>query len=330
MNRTFPLPTRPLLTRRRALSLGVAGGFLASAPVLWPPCGCAFAAMPAEMTLKEVAPGLHVFSAPYELVGPGNGGAIANMAVVIGDDAAAIIDTGNSRLAGLRFAAAVKAVTDRPVRYVINTHMHPDHVLGNAAFVGADVRFVGHHKLPRALAARQDTYLDQVRRLLGAEGEGTQIVLPELLVEDRLTLDLGNRVLELEAHPTAHTDNDLSVRDARTGAWLLGDLLFVGHVPTLDGSLQGWLTVLEGLKKREASTAIPGHGPASVDWPNGGEAEWTYLDTLRTEVRRLIAEGVQMGKASEIAGRSQAGKWALFDEFAARNAIAAYHEFEWE
>ncbi len=320
----------PPLSRRAALAFAaVATGALA-AERFGVPCGCAFAAQPAGMALEEVGPGIHVYRAPYELIGPGNGGAIANMSVVVGREAAAIIDTGNSHLAGARLRAAAAGVTDRPLRYVINTHMHPDHVLGNSAFAGEGVRFVGHRKLPRALSVRADTYLAQAERLLGPEAEGTRIVLPDLLVETTLTLDLGGRTLELEAHPTAHTDNDLSVRDSATGLWFLGDLLFVGHVPTLDGSLLGWIGQLDTLERQAAPGVIPGHGPARVAWPEAATPERRYLEALRDDVRRLIAGGVPMGQAATEAGRAQAAGWALFDEFAARNATAAYHELEWE
>ncbi|MBS7539447.1 quinoprotein relay system zinc metallohydrolase 2 [Ancylobacter lacus] len=320
----------PPISRRAALAFAaVATGALA-AERFASPCGCAFAAQPEGMVLEEVGPGIHVYRAPYELVGPANGGAIANMAVVVGGEAAAIIDTGNSHLAGARLREAAARVTDRPLRYVINTHMHPDHVLGNSAFAGEGVRFVGHRKLPRALSVRADTYLAQAERLLGPEAEGTRIVLPDLLVETTLTLDLGGRALELEAHPTAHTDNDLSVRDGATGLWFLGDLLFVGHVPTLDGSLLGWIGQLDTLESRAAAGVIPGHGPARVSWPDAAGPERAYLEALRDDVRRLIAGGVPMGQAAAEAGRAQAAGWALFDEFASRNAIAAYHELEWE
>ena len=309
--------------RRSLLALGAA---MASGVLSRVPPAAADEALP----LEEVAPGIHVYRAPYELVAPANEGAIANMTLIVGGEAAVVVDTGNSLRAGARMLAAARRVTDRPIRYVVNSHMHPDHTLGNAAFEAAGTRFVAHHKMPRALSVRADTYLDQANRLHGPLAEGTRIVLPDLLVEDRMELDLGDRRLLLEAHPTAHTDNDLTIRDAATGSWILGDLLFIGHVPTLDGSLLGWLALLDRLAARAAPRVVPGHGPASAAWPESSRAERTYLAQLAADVRALIARGGSMAQAPAATAQDGRDEWALFDEFNPRNAIAAYHELEWE
>ncbi|TXK95737.1 hypothetical protein BMR07_17770 [Methylococcaceae bacterium CS1] len=72
-------------------------------------------------------------------------------------------------------------------------------------------------------------------------------------------------MLILKAHPTAHTDNDLSVFDKKTNTMWLSDLLFIGHLPVLDGSLQGWLQEIRKLEKRQFDVVIPGHGPIVRD-----------------------------------------------------------------
>ncbi|WP_425352674.1 quinoprotein relay system zinc metallohydrolase 2 [Methylobacterium terrae] len=281
------------------------------------------------LPVQEVAPGVFVYAAPYALAGRGNAGAIANVGFVIGRDAVAVIDTGGSLAAGRRLLAALRERTALPVRYVINTHVHPDHVLGNAAFADGGATFVGHRALPEALAARTDSYLRANADLVGPDFAGTRIVPPTLLVSTRLDLDLGGRVLHLEAWPTAHTNSDLTVRDEGSDTWFLGDLLFVGHVPALDGRLTGWIATLRALRARPAARVVPGHGPAAVPWPAAAGPIDRYLAALDEQVRAMVRDGTPIGEAGR-AARDEAGAWALFDDFNARNATAAYQELEWE
>lgn len=291
----------------------------------------ALAADPEPLPVTEVAPGVFVYQAPYQLLAPSNQGAIANVGFVVGRDSVAVIDTGNSRQAGERLLAAVRAKTSLPIAYVVNTHMHPDHVLGDVAFKGTGAKFVAHARFAAALEARAQSYVDAGRRQMGeAFDEGVKdVALPDVTVDDAATVDLGDRKLRLKAWPPAHTDNDLTALDEKTGTWFLGDLLFVGHVPALDGSIEGWLKVMTAASAEKVDRVVPGHGPASVAWPQALEPQRRYLDRLRSDVSKLIDDGADVREASEKAGLSERDGWALFDEFNARNAIGAYRELEW-
>ncbi len=284
-----------------------------------------------NLNVESVAEGVFVSTGVHELNSPSNGGHISNVSFVIGNDAVAVIDTGGSAGVGRGLQAAIRAVTDRPVRYVINTHMHPDHVLGNAPLAAPETVFVGHAKLARALAARADRYLTTSRDSLSAEAfEGTRVIPPSVTVESEKTLDLGGRVLTLKARKTAHTDNDMTVRDEKTGTLFLGDLLFSAHVPTLDGSIRGWLKVLAELKAEPAARVVPGHGPAQMPWPEAMAAEARYLDAITQDVRAMLKDGRTLNDAITSAARSETASWLLFDEFHARNVAAAFAELEWE
>lgn len=284
-----------------------------------------------DIGLLEVAPGIFVHVGEYALVNAENHGDISNVGVIIGSTSVAVIDTGGSYAVGKALHDAIDKITDKPVRYVINTHMHPDHVLGNAAFEGIGAEFVGHHKLPAALAARTDSYLRNARERLGDGGfAGTKVVMPTKLVTDTLDLDLGGRSLRLNARSTAHTDNDLTIFDKPTETFFLGDLLFSGHIPTLDGSIVGWLKLIPELMKEKAARAIPGHGPKSMPWPDAILPEQRYLETIARDVRAMIKNGDTLEKAIATAGHSERSNWQLFDEHNGMNVTAAFTELEWE
>lgn len=284
-----------------------------------------------SFAVNEVAPGVFVHQGRYEIFTPRNSGDTANAGFIIGRDAVAVIDTGGSPRVGAELLGAIRARTQLPIKYVINTHMHPDHVFGNVAFEGGKPTFVGHAKLPRALAARADRYLGRNKELLGEAFDGTRIIPPTLLVKDRQELDLGDRKLLLEAHETAHTDNDVTVLDEKTGTMFLGDLLFSKHVPALDGSIRGWLGLIAKLEaRRDVKLAVPGHGPASMPWPSALGAEQRYLSKVADDVRMMIKQGKTLAEAADTAGLSEKDAWVLFKEYNARNVSAAFAELEWE
>ncbi len=280
--------------------------------------------------MTEIAPGIYVHFGKHEMPNKTNHGAIANIGFIVGDSCVAVIDTGGNPEQGYALKKAIKNITKTPVCYVINTHVHPDHIYGNIAFKQANVKFIGHHKLARAMSTRGQYYIDKASDLLDIKLTSKHFIPPDMPVKKHLTIDLGGRKLSITAHPTAHTDNDVSIFDRKTKTLWMSDLLFLEHLPVIDGSLLGWLKELERMEKKSYKLVVPGHGPIVTDWPKSLLAQKTYLQTLLTEIRAMIKQGKFLEEAVKKVGYSEQGKWKLFDQFHKRNVTKAFAELEWE
>ena len=286
-------------------------------------------AAPSPFAMVQAAPGDFVRVGATDEATAANLDGIANIGFIVGHDSVAVIDPGGSLADGDRLRASIHAATSLPIRYVIMTHAHPDHVFGAAAFLPDHPVFVGHWRLPAALANRGAYDHARLAGILGEAATGMPVA-PTLLVHDTLSLDLGGRLLRVEAFPPAHTDTDLVVLDTVSRILWAGDLLFVGRVPALDGSITGWLKALTALQALPADHAIPGHGPAMVPWPDGAKDEKRYLERLVKDIRAGLAAGEDIDKIAASAGQSERDRWALFDSYNGHNVIVATKELQWE
>ena len=278
---------------------------------------------------EEIAPGIHVRRGVDEDVSAKNDNAIANIGFIVGRDAVAVTDSGGSLSDGRRLRESIRQATPLPIRYVLMSHVHPDHVFGAGAFSADHPVYVGHAGLARALSLRWEYYRTRTEAELGKDTVGA-LVMPSMLVHDHAQIDLGGRLLDLTAHGIAHTDSDLSAFDRQTRTLIASDLLFVRRVPSLDGGIKGWLKELALLKRVAAQRAVPGHGPTSVDWPLACRDLERYLGVLLRETRAAIKSGHDIEAAVKTVGLSERGRWALFDDYNGHNVIQAFKELEWE
>lgn len=283
-----------------------------------------------EFALVEAAPGLYVHLGQHVDIDAAGRDDIANIGFVVGDACVAVIDTGGSVRIGRALHEAIRRTTRLPVCHVINSHVHFDHLLGNAAFRDEHADFIGHARLPEAVRRSRAFFLEHYGSELEAGSAGGGLIEPSRRVDSELRLDLGHRTLVLHAWDVAHTDCDLTVLDERTGTLWSGDLLFTQRLPAVDAGARGWLTTLQILSGMKIARAVPGHGNIATDWPAVLEPERRYLQSVVAAVRSDLKAGRPMQAALEHAGESERGRWLLWDQTHPRNVARIWQELEWE
>ncbi|MBO9378931.1 quinoprotein relay system zinc metallohydrolase 1 [Sphingomonas histidinilytica] len=237
---------------------------------------------------------IHGADAPIE---PGNGGAIANIAIIDTPAGTVLCDSGPSLRYGRALRTVAEKLTGKPVARVYVTHLHPDHGMGIAAFDPAIVA-----ALPGTIDdMRRDGrgFSDAMYRMLNDWMRGTELVLPgQPIISD--VEDFGGRRLRLIAL-SGHSAADLALVDERTGLLVGGDLLFHDRAPsTPTADLAVWRTSLDRLAALDHKATIPGHGPFD---PSGREAiaqtrDW--LDWLEATLTEAVRSGLDMVEAGDL------------------------------
>ena len=280
--------------------------------------------------VDEMLPGIYVHIGKHLDVDEGYDGDICNFGFIVGDKAIAVIDSGGSYETALKLKKYIDEHYKKPIKYLINTHPHLDHIYGNIVFDSATI--IGHQNLIKGVISRRDIYHRLNGKYLGKiSAKQSPLVLPSELVpiNQPLDIDLGGRKITLTAYREAHTEADLTVYDHQSKTLWTGDLVFRERTPVIDGNIHGFIEVLQGLANEDIQLVIPGHGkPASKKL--SFDPILKYLVVLRDDVRKLIDEGQTLEYAIENAAASEKGKWLLFDIQNKRNVNMIYPMMEWE
>ena len=292
------------------------------------------------LNVKKIADGVYVHYGKHENIYEGsNIGDIANLGFIIGDESIAVIDTGGSHQVGEALKLAIKKISKKPIKYVINTHVHQDHIFGNTAFISDETIIYGHFNLKKALQERGSQYIRQVSEA-GDKVKGTRIIFPHRIIAEtspdqvkklsnEITIDLGNRKLLLTSHATAHTYSDASVFDLKTKTFFVGDLVSDERAPTMDGLVKNWIKVLNEIEKVDFKIMVPGHGKIQKD-NTALKKTRTYLQVLYDDVIDALKKDMPAEKVIKIAAQTEKGKWILFDRVNPGNVVRTFMRYEWE
>lgn len=283
--------------------------------------------------VQEIAEGNFVHEGNFPPQSSENRGDIANIGFIVGEKCVAVIDVGSSLHVGSMLKAAIQRVTRLPICAVIITHVHPDHLLGLNAFTKDDsITVYGHHRLPKQIRTRSRFYLESLEQYLGAGNTADHAIDPSLVtpVNGLLSIDLGNRVIELKSWDYAHTDHDLSVTDIKTGTFWAGDIVFSEHVPILDSNIRQYNAVLEELQKLDVQHYVVGHGSLDRPWDVLISEQRRYFSVLLREVRAAIVDDISLMDAVNTVGWTERDRWHNFDMYHRRNVTTSYTDLEWE
>lgn len=284
-----------------------------------------------NFSVKEVAPGHWLHVGRHEDMSVENCGDIANTGYIVGEKSVAVIDTGGSRVIAQALKSSISRKTKLPISHMIVTHAHPDHYLGGMEFAQVP-EFLVHPGYFDALSLRGQ--IDEERyRSIDARGwipHGSQRLAAE---EFPLVLDLGNKELRVHALSEGHTDHDLVIEDTTNKILWAGDEIVAQRLPSLEGSLDGWLKNLQRLKMLDIELVIPGHGePGAPDEMIARQVE--YLSWLKHSVTHQIQRNASLFTTQKALGHEhqheQLDGWLLVELHHPMNIVRAYSEFEWQ
>ena len=281
-----------------------------------------------EYKRVQASPHVHVFEAAEGTTAVVNG----NIVAVIGKEAILVVDTGQIPSVARRVIAEIRTLSPLPVRYIVNTHWHGDHLLGNFAFKDAfpEARIVAHsHTIAEGArvytdyAARTRASLPAARESMRKRGEAsssadeklwvtktiecidrmlpevevTRYLPPDLPVDDELAVDLGGLVVVVKHIGAGNTPGDLIVWVEADRLAAVGDMV-VAPVPYAIGSaLEPWTRTMAKLRTLGAATYVPGHGPVMRDDTYIRDVE-ALLAGTRTQLVAMQARGVSRADAA--------------------------------
>ncbi|MBI5056663.1 MAG: MBL fold metallo-hydrolase [Nitrospirae bacterium] len=223
----------------------------------------------------------------------------ANSGIVIGEKGILVIDTLISAKEAQSFIRDIRAVSDKPMKYVVNTHSHLDHTFGNSEFEKFGAVIISHENCKLNMEKQGEAALKnaKVYGLTDKDMEGTMIAYPALTFSDRMEIDLGNQKVELIFHGASHTNDSIMVCLPDKKIVFAGDILFTGYHPFMaDGDIDGWVKVLDHISSMGDVTIIPGHGP--VSGKKDIEDMKNYLISFDKKAKELAANS---GDAAQIA-----------------------------
>ena len=327
--------------RLLAAGAGLATGCVGAAQAA-PDPAVAHAALSGNDLLQavQVADGVHVLPGAVAQPDAGNAGRVGNLGFVVGRTGVAVIDTGSSRARAGELLAAIREVTDLPLRAVLLTHPAQEFLFGAGLFIDQGVPVLAHPATPGLMARRCQHCLDTLTHELGAARmAGTRLALPAPMSLPAAPLDLGGRRLQILIGPPGTVPGNLMVHDDATGVRFAGALLSIGRIPGLqDTRPADWQQALEALTAPDVEAVVPAYGPVAWRAPRAGQTSLVaasaalggYFTDLEAQARGLYAAATPLAELADRAALPRYRDWNGYPATHLHNIFYRYLQLEAE
>jgi uncharacterized sulfatase len=253
-----------------------------------------------------------------------NGGDIANSSFIITKDSVILIDTGSSQQYGEQIKKQIESITKKPIKYILNTHHHPDHFLGNSAFSSSDIYSSEFTK--NEIETNGDLYIVNLVNIIHEAMDKTKIKAPNQVLTNK-TLDFDGYKLKIY-YLDGHTSSDIVIYDENTKILYTSDLVFYKRTPsTPHANMKNWIKSLKELEKIDYSILVPGHGISS----NNKEPileNIAYLEFLDNALKTAAIEGLDIFEILNKPIPKEFESFTMFKEEFERSVINLYSSYE--
>lgn len=254
----------------------------------------------------------------------------ATFGLVVTGEGAVLIDPGGSWRGAEALHAAIRSVTDQPVRYVIDTGGQDHRWLGNGYWQAQGATVIASEDAVADQHARASMQMTALAQFLGDALEGTEPSYADVTFAAEYALELGGMTFEIVHPGAAHTPGDSFVRVPERDVVFTGDIVYVERILGVgeQSSITEWPAAFEAVAATGAAHVVPGHGgPTTMDRARADT--YDYLMNLRARIGALIDEGGDIMDAPKV-DQSAFARLEQFEALAGRNAQTAFQQMEWE
>ena len=269
----------------------------------------------------------HCFFGHSEVMDEHNNGDISNSCFVNMGASYLVIDSGSTYSYAHQAYEQMKKIKNLPISYVINTHVHDDHWLGNSYYATLGTNIIGSSSFEE-LPIEETTRMQQ--RVSKEAYLKTTQTHPTIFIDSEKTLEFENqKVLLKSVNHKAHTKSDLYVYIPSQKIVFVGDLIFNDRIPSIrDGDLKGLLTTLDEIKALKTEYIVGGHG--SLVTPDALNMTYEYIQGLIDEITPLVEDGVDISDAINQVTMDKFKDINLYDSMHRKNVETAYRILEWQ